>query len=494
MRILIDTNILIHFEDNKIISESFYKFYRTALSNNCQILYHESLVKDIENDKNEERKKIILSKLQKYQRLENPAVPDQEFLSVVKQKKTNDVIDNLQLYQVYKDYVELFITEDKGILEKAKKLKIESKVKDIKNGLSFLFEEFRFKIPSHPILKEGSVREIISCINDPFFDSLRNDYKGFNKWLENCAKKDRRAYYLIVSEQISAILIYKKESPQEHQIPGIQFDALKMCTFKVSENTFGFKIGELFLSKMFSYCIEAKIKFLYLTIFPKHDRLINLLRQYGFNLERKNNSGEYYMLKDLNKPTNIDYSLRNSDWTHPFYFDDLNFKKYIVPIEEKYSTTLFKDSEIRDPHLFDKNSIQEIQGHTIKKAYICSSRVKVKENDILFFYISKTKKTIEPVGIVDSYHRVSDFDELLNLTTKRTVFSKDNLKEILDRKKVLTVILFRLIVYLKKPINYNELKKLNSCKNNLTTITNLSEHDYIILKNRSYFDERYIVN
>lgn len=494
MRILIDTNILIHFEDNKIISENFYKFYRTALSNNCKILYHEAVVQDIQKDKNTERKNIILSKLQKYQKLEHPAIPDETFLNIATQKKSNDVIDNLQLYQIYKEYAELFITEDKGILEKAKKLKITNKVKNITDGLNFLYEEFRFKIPTHPVLTEGSVREIISLKNDSFFDSLRSDYSGFDKWLEGCAQKDRRGYYLFVNDKISALLIYKKEPPKEHKIPEVTDDALKMCTFKVSENTFGFKIGELFLSKMFAYCIENRINFLYLTVFPKHDKLIKLLRQYGFNLLRRNNSDEYFMIRDMKKPSSIDFSVRNSDLTHPFYFDDLNYKKYIIPIEEKYSTTLFKDSEVRDPQLFDKNSIQEIQGHTIQKAYICSSRVKVNPSDILLFYISKTKKFIEPVGIVDSYHKVADLDELMTFVAKRTVFSKESLKNLLDTKKVLTVILFRLIVYLKSPIPYTELKKLNSCKNNLTTITNLSEHDYIILKNRGYFDERYIVN
>jgi hypothetical protein len=51
--------------------------------------------------------------------LENPAYPSQEFLDSIHAKKGNDLIDAQLLYQVYKGYVELFITEDRELLKKA---------------------------------------------------------------------------------------------------------------------------------------------------------------------------------------------------------------------------------------------------------------------------------------------------------------------------------------------------------------------------------------
>lgn len=494
MRILIDTNILIHLEDNKQVSNEYYKFYNSAIENHCRILHHKGTLSDLSNDSDQERKNIILSKLQKYQVLENPAYPSQEFLDSIHAKKGNDLIDAQLLYQVYIGYVELFITEDRELLKKAFQMQMKDRVMNIKDGLDFLLEHFRFEIPAHPILSHGSVREIIDRKNDSFFDSLREGYPDFDGWLEKCAKQDRSSYYLIVNDLISAILIYNEEAPRDHQLKGIQENALKICTFKVSENTFGHKIGELFLNKMFALCIEKKISFLYLTVYPNHDRLIGLIEFYGFYKLDTMVSGELIMVRDMNKNNIVANEMKNSPLNHPFYSDDSNFKKYVIPIEEQFSETLFKDSELREASLFDKFSVGEIQGNTIQKAYICNSRVKLEQNDLAFFYISKTKMKAEPVGIIDSYHRVSEFTELKSLVAKRTVYSDESILTQLKDKKELTVILFRLSYYLKKPIPYTELKELESCKNNLTTITKLSEEDYTILKKKGYFDERYIVN
>lgn len=493
MRFLIDTNILIHLEDNKIVQSAFSKFYKLAIENQCKILYHPIVLNDLENDKDLERKKIIVSKLAKYSVFESPENPTNEFIQLVGENKSNDKMDNAQLFQVYKRYVEYLITEDLGIKKKANKVLIKEKVLNIQDGLKFLEETFSFIIPSHPILKEGLVREILKYKNDLFFNSLKADYPNFSNWLDKCAEKDRRAFYLLINNSISAVLIYNKEAPKDHKLPNIHTDVLKICTFKVSENTFGYKIGELFLGKIFLLAIEMKADYVYLTVFPKHKQLIELLRDFGFSLNRFE-SEEYYMIRDIRKPFRIDDSLKNHISTHPYYFDFPRIKKFIIPIEEQFYSTLFKDAIERVPTLFD-SSIQEIQGNTIRKAYICKSHVKLEQGDLVLFYVSKTLMKISTICIVDSYHRVNNFDELKMLVRKRTVYSDKILEEMLNESKgVLTVILFRLVFYMKQPILYKELKELESCKNNLITITNLSESDYRLLKNKGHFDERFIVD
>ncbi|PJR03919.1 PIN domain-containing protein [Avrilella dinanensis] len=125
MKILIDTNILIHLEDNKVINESFAQFYRLAISNNCKILYHPlAIPKDLDRDKNVDRKQITQSKLRKYERLIDYSKPDEDFNKTVGCKNENDEIDNLQLYQVSRNYVDYFVTEDKGIRSKSKTLNV----------------------------------------------------------------------------------------------------------------------------------------------------------------------------------------------------------------------------------------------------------------------------------------------------------------------------------------------------------------------------------
>ena len=251
MQLLIDTNILIHLEDNKIIDEQFARFYQLAVSNGHSVYYHPSCAKDLKRDKNLLRQEITLSKLQKYTPMPNPAILTEEFVNIVGQKKVNDEIDNVQLYQLKKGYVDYFITEDKGIKDKSNKINLSNKVLSIEEGLSLMKQLHSLIIPQHPLLEECSVRDIESEIEQPFFDSLRDSYGGFNAWFLKCSKENRKCYLLKVDNKITALLIYHKEKSVNHNLPNVTEDAIKMCTLKVAETVFGCRLGELFLNKMF---------------------------------------------------------------------------------------------------------------------------------------------------------------------------------------------------------------------------------------------------
>ena len=147
--------------------------------------------------------------------------------------------------------------------------------------------------------------------------------------------------------------------------------------------------------------------------------------------------------------------------------------------------------------MFDTSpdSVNEIQGNTIIKAYISNSKIKnLKKGDLLFFYSSKTNQEIEPVGILESIQIVKNFDELWKLVGKKTVFSQQDLLKKLDEKNELNVITFRLITYLKKKVKLAKIKEMKSFKNKIQTITKISETDYQELKNEGYFDKRYIID
>ena len=501
MRILIDTNILINLEDNKVINKQFSEFYRLAITNNCKVLYHPNAIPiDISRDKNTDRKAIIKSKLDKYEKLIDFSEPTTEFKNHIGGKKINDEIDNKQLYQLSKNYVDVFVTQDNGIHKNAKKIGLQTKVLDVNQILHLLEEQFTIKIPTHPILKEHSIREIESKFDSNFFDSLREDYGGviFDKWLAKCLTKNRKCYTLIVNDELQAILIYNVENVEEHQLKNIFGKALKICTLKVSDTAFGIKLGELFLNKMFEYCINQKINHLYLTVYDKQEHLIKLLETFGFyKIEFKNQQGliEIQMIKCLEKKQlNV---TQNSINIHPFYIDNPTISKFAIPIRPDYYGNLFKDGQLRVPTLFDTSpdSVNEIQGNTIIKAYISNSKIKnLKQGDLLFFYSSKTNQEIEPVGILETIQIVKNFDELWKIVGKKTVFSQEQLLEKLNEKGELNVITFRQITYLKKKVKLPKIKQLKSFKNKIQTITKISETDYQELKDEKYFDQRYIID
>jgi predicted nucleic acid-binding protein len=499
MRILIDTNILIHLEDNKVISEPFAKFYQLAISNKCDLYYHPACLRDIKKDKQEERQKITLSKLNKYVQMPDPAVPSTEFTALVGQNKENDEIDNSQLFQVFKEYVDFFVTEDSGILTKARKINLSDKVLSLAEGLKLLQEKYTLIIPKHPLLQECSTREIEKELNDEFFNSLREGYSGFNNWfIEKCARQNRHCYVLRIDNKISAILIFHREKSADHNLPGINNDAMKMCTLKVAETVFGYRLGELFLNKMFDMCIKGKINHLYLTVFPQHIHLITLLEKYGFvQDEFKNKDGldELRMIKSLVKS---DYAAAPQAVTaHPFYTDGTAINKFVVPIDPKFYNTLFKDGTFRQQSLFDNTSeaLNEIEGNTISKAYLCKSKRKnMKAGDLLFFYGSKNIKSIEPVGVLDEVVYTKDIDEIKKLVRRKTVYSDTDLEQMARGKQAVTVLIFRLLYYLESPVKFQSIKTLESYTNNFQTITTLTETDYNHLKQNKHFDERFIIN
>ena len=72
MKIILDTNILIHIEDPKELSKSLQDLMKLFREHGHQIFIHPASLKDIDNDQDENRKKIILSKLKGYPLIGSP--------------------------------------------------------------------------------------------------------------------------------------------------------------------------------------------------------------------------------------------------------------------------------------------------------------------------------------------------------------------------------------------------------------------------------------
>lgn len=127
MRILIDTNIIIYREDDHIVPAVLQELLKSCSHLKFNILIHPKSVDELKKDTNEDRQKIALSKINTYPTLESPPDPktDAEFMACVGQSsKSNDEVDNLLLYSVYRNAVAFLITEDKGIHKKAEVLKL----------------------------------------------------------------------------------------------------------------------------------------------------------------------------------------------------------------------------------------------------------------------------------------------------------------------------------------------------------------------------------
>ena len=153
MRILIDTNIFIYREDDHVLSSNLQNVLRMLNSLKVEILLHPESIEEIKRDRNEDRKKVMRSKIHTYPLLESPPDPnkDVDFLNVVGYStKPNECVDNALLYSVYRDAVDFLITEDGGMYKKATRLGIKDRVLSLEDALEIFKKDFRDEKVHHP--------------------------------------------------------------------------------------------------------------------------------------------------------------------------------------------------------------------------------------------------------------------------------------------------------------------------------------------------------
>ncbi len=169
---------------------------------------------------------------------------------------------------MYRNCVSYLITNDKGILKKSEKLGLSDKVLTISKALSLLsnkYDSILLKTPA--IIKKEYLYNIDN--EDSFFDSLRQDYKGFNDWLTKKKLKHEIARVTYKDNgKLGAFLMLKTEDEKEDyssfDTPFQKGKRVKISTFKVEDN--GKSIGEAFIKIAIDYAIRKNIYEVYVTI------------------------------------------------------------------------------------------------------------------------------------------------------------------------------------------------------------------------------------
>jgi len=499
MRILIDTNILIAREDHKQIDAEIIEFQRLVNVHSISVCVHPLSIEDIHRDKDEQRRKIILSKVKSYSLLNN--YPDyrldHDFNDLVgTPDKINTEIDNQILYALYKNAIDFLVTQDVKLRKKARQFQLEERVlsiQEINAHLHNIFKETEITVP----------REIIHVefyslnLKDPFFDDLRKDYPDFNEWFNTKSKDGKKAWvYKKLNGSLGAFCAWKEEDQAIDANPPLpEKRRLKISTLKVDYQ--GFKIGELFLKMAFQYAIEKGIDEIYLTHFIKeNDRLMELIEDFGFQHASVKN-GEFYYIKNLLPPDKNAYTLKPY---YPSLRTGYDVGKFIVPIQPQYHKRLFPEFDI----LYSRNTDQQLlfqpeikmatEGNTIKKAYLCHSNIKqIKMNDILIFYRSSDIMALTSIGVVDSVHRRKlNPEDILHLVSKRTVYTYEEIIEIAKRPTL--VLIFRWHFYFKQPIFYSDLMRRNILIAAPQSITQIEHSKFEDIIKLGGLNERYLFN
>ena len=448
MRILLDTNIIIHREASKAIHEDIGHLFLWLDKLKYTKCIHPITVEELNRHTDPATVKSMNIKIGNYNQLKTIAPFTQPMTDLSNQMDTNnnDINDSKILNEVYAGRVDLLISEDKKIHTKAALLGISEMVYKIDAFLERVLAEN----PGLVDYKVLAVRKTyFGDINlaDSFFDSFREDYQypPFNAWYNK--KADEICYVCHHNQAVVAFLFVKMEDELESYADikptFVAKRRLKIGTFKVTTN--GFKLGERFLKIIFDNAFKQKVSEIYVTIFDKREeqqRLIIMLQEWGFvyhGIKTTKNGEEKVFIKDFTRPETPD--LENPKVTYPYISRTSDV--YIVPIYPDYHTNLLPDSYLRteSPKNFIEN---EPHRNALSKVYISRSHVRdLKSGDRIVFY--RTKSDLGPayytgvattVGIVESVITdIKDEATFIALCRKRSVFTDDELREHWNRYK-----------------------------------------------------------
>ncbi|TYA14692.1 hypothetical protein FRY98_03140 [Paenibacillus faecis] len=499
MRVLLDTNIVIHRETSNVQKNDIGILFRWLDRLKYTKCIHPVTVEEIKKYKNPQTVNSMIVKLTSYHSLKTEA-PWTEAINIVSKqydKNDNDINDTKLLNELATERVDLLITEDRKLAFKASKLDLSDKVFTID---SFL-EKVTYEHPELVSYKVLSVKkEYIGNIdiNDNFFDSLKEDYPGFTKWFNK--KADEIAYICKIDNNIAAFLYLKIEDENEDYSsispPFPKKRRLKIGTFKVTLN--GYKLGERFIKIIIDNALIFKVDEIYVTIFDKRIeqiRLINLLSDYGFSKHGLKDESELVFTRNFQKA----FDIYNPKFTFPYI--DSNRQVFLSPIYPEYHTNLFPDSILRteSPADFIEN---EPFRNAISKAFISRSMERnLKTGDIIVFYRTGGyhKSVVTTIGIVESVVKnITDSEHFIALCKKRSVFTDQELLEWWNGGKTRPFIVNFLYSYsfpkrinMKRLIELNVLKSVHSAPRGFMRITYQNFKDII---KEAQIDERIIVN
>lgn len=433
MRVLLDTNILIHREAAIVIRQNIGLVFSWLDRLGYEKYVHPLSVEEIEQHKDEQVRNSFKAKIASYHvmKAHTPLTPEIAALSAELDSTKNSINDSRILNELVAQRADLLITEDRGIYRKAKRLGIADRVFTIDGFLEKAFAEnpdfIHYKVLSVQKTLFGEVN-----LKDPFFDSFREDYSGFDLWFNR--KSEEPAYICFEDEKVVAFLYLKTEDQREPYAdispPFRPKKRLKIGTFKVELN--GFKLGERFLKIVFDNAIKQRVEEIYVTIFARsaeQERLIKLIEDFGFVRHgNKNNAygNEQVYVRDMSP--RID--LAEPCLTFPFI--SRSARAFLVPIYPEYHTNLLPDSILNTESQY--NFIEhEPYRNAIQKVYISRSYFKnVAKGDIIIFYRTGGyyKSVITTLGIVENvYTHIPNEDQFIQLCRKRSVFTDDELRK-----------------------------------------------------------------
>lgn len=469
-RLLLDTNIAIALEDAIETSTAIAAFARASERHDLKLFVCDANYEDVARDANRVRRELTTSKLNKYLRISDAHLPSREVLasSYGAIRKPNDLCDCQLLAIANAEVVDFLISEDRDLRKRAVRAGVDDRVLNVEEALEWIAQTFEPNRVELPYIQEVAAYSV--DLSDQFFDSLREDYPEFDRWFkEKCIPNHRSCWVVRLEGKLAGLVIRKEESQSEASCVGTANKILKICTFKMSPEFQGEKFGEQLLKQILWWAQRNGIELVYLTAYSKQEVLIDLLFTYGFAVTGELENGERILERQIYQQAilgtqDLTSRVEINRVCYPRVFSDSDTKGFCIPIRPAYVSRLFPEvAEMRQGRLFEEE-LNRTPGNTIRKVYLSRSKSKqLRAGDLVFFYMSKDplyyrSQSITTLGVVEAVQEISGLDGLIRLTAKRSVFSLDDLRLMVEEKPTPIMVLdFLLVAHVDPAISLSEL-------------------------------------
>lgn len=484
LRLLLDTNAFtplepVRAEDIEEQSEPAADLRRIASRLGGHLLLHPESVRELRNDRDQERLRVRELQIRGMEQLANPppiSMVEAQLGSVP--RTSNDWVDHHLLAAVFADAVHHLITEDDRIHRKARRLGLEAeRILRIRPALSYLRTLLREPVDPPPAVHLRFVHELDR--SDPIFQSLRGDYPDFDSWLSRIALEQRQGWTIESPRGYAGICLWKEQDDEF----GLGGKVMKVSTFKVSETYRGHRYGDLLLKALFQHLSANVYDAVWLTVFDRHAELIELLREFGFQIVRgqQTSLGELIMVKRLVPTGDRPSQAFEFHRTYGPPAVDLSLAPtFIIPIQPRYHRLLFPDYEqqattVQQPSLpFPRDPF----GNALRKAYLSRSGIHpLPRGATILMYRSEDEQGITAIGVVETAIRSRDPSAIAQFTNLRTVYSFEEITELASREVL--AIRFRQDRLLPAPIGYDELRDAGVLRGRPQTITEVTSKEAI---------------
>jgi hypothetical protein len=431
VNVLLDTNILIHREAATVVRDDIGVLFNWLDRLGHAKCVHPASLLEIELHADASVRRSFRAKLASYVQLVTTAPMADPVAALSRQvdRDDRDRRDTQILNEIHAGRAEALITEDRGIGRKAAALGISDRVFTIDGYLEKVTAE-------NPSLVEYGVPSVRRSVfgdidlSASFFDSLRDDYPGFDGWFTR--KSQDPVYVCFGGEDLVAFLYVKVEGERE-PYPDIvppfpPRKRLKIGTLKVQMN--GFRLGERFMKIVFDNAVRQRVDEVYVTVYRSHDRLISLLSEFGFVHHGSKGEGEGAAEQVYVRHMAPEVNASDPKATYPFVSQAA--RHFLVPIYPEYHTDLFPDSILNNEDPLDFVDPQPHR-NAVSKVYLSRSYFRaLRSGDVIVFYRTGGyyKSVVTTIGIVENVHTSFEGeDDFIQRCRRRSVFDDDGLRE-----------------------------------------------------------------